>query len=281
MASKKQYTLSEEDVKFLRDLAHLDNANPGGRALAIPGIINHAPEVFIANVSSTIPARSSNVPGVASCSIYMAQWKSSAGTSQDVELIDLSGVAENVYNLSTTAVSAGYYVVRREKFGHLVLGRFPCTSGTGTGTVNPPTTCCPGGSPLVGYSVVISGMSGTSCAFNSIYGFGCTINCADLNGTYVMLNGTNIDCTWGFSKKITWTNCGGPAFPRTILIQLDIQANGSNRDVTVTIAAESLAATFFYARHNNVTTACAALAETLVSGVECCNGGTAVVTALN
>lgn len=284
MVGKIQYSLSDDDVRFLKNLDRLGHTPLLGSHLTSErAVINPAGQVYIANVTSSIPARSGTTPGTAACDIYEVRWKSSAGTSQDTELISLSSVSENVYNLSASAVAAGYYVVRRERFGYWVIGRFPCAPGTATssGSQNPPTTCCPQGSPLVGYSVVISGMSGTSCSFTGVYGAGCTINCADLNGTYVMPNVTDSDCSYVYNRTIVMTGCGGPAFPRPIFVSLDIQANGANRDVIVVIYDEFAANTFFYGRNNNITTQCAALAETLTSGTECCVGGTAVVTAIN
>ena len=87
--------------------------------------LTRAPECYVAlTPSGGIPARSGLVLGSATCSINRLQPSSSTSA---MELFQIPGFVQKVYNVSGRAAAGGIYVVvRREKYGIFVY-ECPCT----------------------------------------------------------------------------------------------------------------------------------------------------------
>lgn len=112
------YPLSQEDRDALRDLWDEWNRRQRG-AENRPGADleeQPAPEVYVAVAPDDgIPALSGTTPGSAYCTVYTL-WEDADG---NVALTEVSEVEQKVYNLATSAVSAGaYVVVLKDKYGN-------------------------------------------------------------------------------------------------------------------------------------------------------------------
>lgn len=119
MAEKRSRTLSDDDVSILSQVIDWWRTHrEGGPPKDTAPIPTTAPEVYIAKVPTAgIPAMSGVVPGSAECDIYRIADSGTATPS--LEAVDL--YTKTVYNTLSTAASAGYVPISRDKFGHWLI----------------------------------------------------------------------------------------------------------------------------------------------------------------
>jgi len=115
---EKRFLFSADDIRVLKDIVHqvlsTSKSTPNRAQTVGPDIEEQmAPEVYVALVTSTIPARSGLYPGVGQVDIYRIGDTRLDGISP--KLYTTHGLKEVVYNLSSTTIT-------------------PDSSGVGTGT---------------------------------------------------------------------------------------------------------------------------------------------------
>lgn len=124
------FFLTSDDREILKQLIHEHRLRPRnvreyGEQITVAG---NFPDVYVAKLpNSGIPARSGNVPGVATCDIY----KIDITTPSTPTMTAATSVTRDVYNVypvttyCTTASSSQYVRIQRDKFGRWLCERPP------------------------------------------------------------------------------------------------------------------------------------------------------------
>lgn len=129
------YVLTLKEKQLLQQLVSNNKRLPLNRfsnsseSAWTDGNDHQAPEVYVANVTDTIPALTAGTPpkpGSAECSIYQIVY-----TDNDPTLIAVNGFKQVVLNLSSSAIGEGWVLVVRDKYGYW----FVVTGGGGGDSV--------------------------------------------------------------------------------------------------------------------------------------------------
>lgn len=138
------YLFTEEEAKDWREMRAEWRKRRLGGVPVTQSHGNRAPTVYVAKIPAsglgpltkgTSP--DPDIPGAALCQIYEVRPTQVEGV---VELYEITGYQEWVYNVSEVTIDSAYAVIKREAFGHFVY-ECPCVGYlTGTGTTGTGTT---------------------------------------------------------------------------------------------------------------------------------------------